>query len=92
MPIKRIRTILNAGERAIALFTRGDRFLLHRNSTGSTGAWLLSTKKVNGGFFVPITVVVYLPKNNMNEIWRGRFISGSLAGDKNKKDRYDSAP
>ena len=69
MPIRRIRTILYRGERTVAFFTRGDRFQVNPNGTGSTGAWLLSTKKVKAGFFVPITVAVYLRTKNQNEIW-----------------------
>ena len=89
MPINRIRTILNTRERAIAFFTRGERFLVHPDNTGSTGAWLLSTKKVNAGFFLPITVVVYLRTEKGNVIWHGTS-TGVVAEPQDPKGRTRS--
>ena len=78
MPINRIRQILNLRERSVAFFTRGQKFIAHPNNTGSTGAWLLSSKKVRNGFYLGITVVVYLRLVTENAIWRGKC-SGVIA-------------
>jgi hypothetical protein len=39
------RDLVQAGESAVAIFTRGGRFVLREDGTGYTGNWVINPKK-----------------------------------------------
>lgn len=89
MPIDSIRQILDADERAVAFFTRGAEFHQEPDNTGYTGSWLVSSVKIQDGFFEGITVIIYLQANNQNTIYRSECtgVEGPLRN-KTNRSRY----
>ena len=61
--------LLQPDEKAIAVFTGGDRFHKNDDKTGSTGNWGVSVKRAK-----TIThIIVYVRENGENKIYKGCF-------------------
>lgn len=46
--IEKAKDVLNVGEKAVVLFTRGPHFYLDRDGNGSTGNWVINENSLVG--------------------------------------------
>lgn len=71
--IEKANDLLVCGETAMVIFTKGDRFRIHEDASGSSGNWIIrANKRVD-------KVIVYKRSrgvaNPINEIYCGQFVS-----------------
>lgn len=64
------RDLVKAGESAVAIFTRGGRFVLREDGTGYTGNWVISPRKKID------KVIIYKrdPNRNNHEVFIGTLV------------------